>query len=64
MTCYYYEKNLADYKIIRKIQSFFAFIITDLSLLFVIICSLYFRLSISMGVFLTIYLLHLLLQFR
>lgn len=64
VTCQYYEKDLSNYGFVRTIQTVFAFFITDLALIFVIICCLYFRLSITMAIFLTIYLMHFMLQFR
>ena len=64
VTCAYYEKDLAEYKFVHSLQTLLAFIVTDLALVFVIVCSLYFRLAVTMFIFLTIYLMHFLLQFK
>lgn len=64
LTCQYYEKDLSDYTFFRVIKEIMAFIMAEVALLFVIICCLYFRIAVTMFIFLTIYLMHYMLQFK
>lgn len=54
----------AKYSLLRNLWNMLQFFFMDISLLFVILCSLYFRLSISMWAFLGIYLTYYLIVFH
>ncbi len=49
---------------IRGIQKVLAYFVTDLALIFVLVGCLYFRTAVVMALFLAIYLIYFMLQFR
>lgn len=55
---------MTDYAFFRILKTVMAFIMAEVALLFVIVCCLYFRIAVTMFVFLTIYLVHYMLQFK